>query len=272
MPCIGFGTWDSPSAITKSSCLAALKAGYRHIDTAQFYGNEAEVGAAVVESGIPRAEVFITTKILAPRGSIEKTYAACVKSVELLDPAADKEGRTSYVDQFLIHNILGSIEQRREVWGALERLFSEGRAKSIGVSNWGIGKIEEMKKYASVWPPHADQVELHPWAQQRDLVAYCEKHEIGISAYAPLVRNREAHNEVVVGIAKKHAGKSSAQILIRYCLQKAWAPLPKSDREERIKENMDVFDFELSGEEMSALDGVTADGEDDPVVQVANND
>ncbi|CAF9912200.1 MAG: hypothetical protein GOMPHAMPRED_007587 [Gomphillus americanus] len=271
MPCIGFGTWDSPATITKASCLSALKLGYRHIDTAQYYANEAEVGNAVAESGIPREDVYLTTKILSARGSVDKTYQACLKSIEILDPAAEKQGRKPYVDQFIIHNILGSIEQRKEVWAALERLYDEGRAKSIGVSNWGIGKIEEMKTYAKVWPPHANQVELHAWCQQRDLVEYCNKNEIGISAYAPLVRNREAHNEILVSMAKNH-GKTTAQVLIRYCLQKGWAPLPKSDREERIKENLDVFDIELSGEEMERLDNVISDGEDDPVVQVANND
>lgn len=204
-----------------------------------------------------------------------------MRSIELLDPQSPRQnegqgegkeaGRLGYVDQFIIHNILGSVEQRAEVWGALERLYEEGRARSIGVSNWGIARIEEMKGYAKVWPPHANQIELHPWCQQRELVEYCDKNEIGISAYAPLVRNRMAHHEVLTGLAGKY-GKTTAQVLIRYCLQKDWSPLPKSDREERIAENVDVFDFELNEEEMGVLDGIRKGGEDDPVVQVAINE
>lgn len=138
-----------------SSCLHALSHGYRHIDTAQFYQNEASVGQAVRESGLPRSSIFLTTKILAAAGSVEKSYQRCIDSVEKIDP-----GEKGYVDLFLIHSPNSGAAKRKEMWLALERLLEEGRARSIGVSNYGIGHIEEMKGYAKTWPPHVNQIEV----------------------------------------------------------------------------------------------------------------
>ena len=155
IPRLGFGIYQSPPATTVASCLHALKHGYRHIDSAQYYRNEAEMGEAVRQSGLKRSEVFLTTKILAAAGSVEKSYQKCLKSVNQIDP-----GEQGYVDLFLIHSPNSGKEKRKEMWGALEKLLEEGRAKSIGVSNYGVGHIEEMKSYAKVWPPHVNQIEV----------------------------------------------------------------------------------------------------------------
>jgi diketogulonate reductase-like aldo/keto reductase len=156
IPRLGFGVYESHADQCVASCTTALKVGYRHIDTAQYYANEAEVGTAVRQSGLKRADVFITTKILAAAGSFAKTVQKCLESVDKID--GGKEG--GYVDCFLIHSPSGGKEKRREMWQALEKLYELGKAKSIGVSNFGVGHIEEMKSYAKVWPPHVNQIEV----------------------------------------------------------------------------------------------------------------
>lgn len=154
IPRLGFGVYRSPSAQCVQSCLKALDVGYRHIDTAQFYGNESEVGEALRTSGLPRNQIFVTTKILSPAGSVEATYAKLLESVEKVG------GPGGYVDLFLIHSTSSGPAGRKQLWQALERLHEEGKAKSIGVSNYGVQHIEEMKAYAKVWPPHVNQIEV----------------------------------------------------------------------------------------------------------------
>lgn len=157
IPVLGFGVYDSPPRLCVQSCLTALKTGYRHIDTAQIYGNEEEVGRALQESGIPRKDVFVTTKILSAAGSIDNSYDRCLESVKKLNPFADEED--DYMDLFLIHSPNAGAKARRELWLALEKVYKEGKARSIGVSNFGIKHIEELKEYATVWPPHVLQIE-----------------------------------------------------------------------------------------------------------------
>lgn len=154
IPQLGFGVYLSPQDTCTASCTVALDSGYRHIDTAQYYANETEVGRAVHSHSVSRKDVFLTTKILTPGGSVEASYKSCLESVEKLDP------ETGYVDLFLIHSPNGGKESRKEMWQALERLYNEGKAKSIGVSNFGIKHIEELKEYAQVWPPHVNQIEV----------------------------------------------------------------------------------------------------------------
>jgi hypothetical protein len=263
IPRLGFGVYRSSTSQCIESCTTALKVGYRTIDTAQFYENEAEVGAAVRQSGLKRDDVFITTKILSAGGSFAKSLQKCIDSVDKID------GKEGYVDCFLIHSPNGGKEKRKEMWQALEKLYEIGKAKSIGVSNYGIGHIEEMKAYAKVWPPHVNQIELHPWCQQREIVEYCKKNKMVVEAYCPLVRNYKANDETLVGIAKKY-GKTTGQILIRYCLQKGWVPLPKSDNPERIAQNADVFGFDISKEDMATLDGLDQ-GSSGAIVEAVDN-
>ena len=155
IPRLGFGIYQSPTKVCVASCLHALKSGYRHIDSAQFYANESEMGEAVRQSGIPREEVYLTTKILSPGGSPEKTYKKCADSVKKIDPR-----KNGYVDLFLIHSPSSGTGAIKEMWQALEQLKEEGKAKSIGVSNFGVGRIEGMKGYAKIWPPQVNQIEV----------------------------------------------------------------------------------------------------------------
>lgn len=283
IPQEGFGVYQSPANVCVKSCLSALKAGYRHIDTAQYYGNESEVGQAVLQSGITRKNIFLTTKILGAGDSASEAYQKCLDSVEKLDP------ESHFVDLFLIHSPNCGKAERKVLWQALEKLHQEGRARSIGVSNFGIQHIEEMKQFATVWPPHVNQIEvksifrrlrcsnqcanvalqLHPWLQQREIVKYCQEHEIIIEAYCPLVRNTKAQDPTLNRIADKH-GVTPSQVLIRYCLQKGWAPLPKSDNSERIKANADVYNFDLDTKDMDDLDGLDQ-GDEGAIVQAVDN-
>lgn len=263
LPVLGFGVWDSPADLTTQSCLSALKTGYRHIDTAQVYGNEAEVGKAVRDSGLKRSEIFVTSKILFPGDDAEATYQSVLGSIKKID------GDDGYLDLMLIHNSTSGPEGVQKMWQAMEKLHQEGKLKAIGVSNFGIGHINGLKSYAKVFPPAVNQLELHPWLQQREIVSYCEKNGIAVEAYCPLVRNQKKDDPVLKGIADKH-GKSTAQVLLRYCLQKDWVPLPKSDNEGRIAQNADLFNFELSKEDISELDKQDTDGKGALVMAVSN--
>lgn len=263
IPRLGFGVWDSPAHLTTQSCLSALKNGYRHIDTAQVYGNEAEVGKAVRDSGLKREDIFVTSKVLTPGDDDESTYRKVLESVKKID------GENGYLDLMLIHNNTAGPEGVKKMWQAMEKLQSEGRLKAIGVSNFGVGSIDRMKDYAQAWPPAVNQLELHPWLQQREVVSYCQKNGVAIEAYCPLVRNQKANDPVLSGIASKH-GKSTAQVLLRYCLQKEWVPLPKSDNSERIAQNADIYSFELSQEDMSKLDEQNTEGSGSLVMAVSN--
>ncbi|KAK7947771.1 uncharacterized protein PG986_008657 [Apiospora aurea] len=267
IPQLGFGVYKSPPELCIQSCLTALRAGYRHIDTAQYYANESEVGEAVRQAA-PKSsggDVFLTTKILSPEKSVEENYAKCVESVKKLDAGSD-----GYVDLFLIHSPnCGGAENRKMLWQALERLHQEGKAKSIGVSNFGIQHIEELKAFANVWPPHVNQIELHPWSQQTEIVAYCEKHNIAIEAYCPLVRNTKAADPTLAKVAEKH-GVTPNQVLVRYCLERGWIPLPKSDNEGRIQNHADVYGFALDEGDMEKLNGLNQ-GAAGAIVQAVDN-
>lgn len=245
--------------------MTALKAGYRHIDTAQYYANESEVGEAIRQSGIPRSDIFVTTKILEAGKDSQSTYEKIVDSVKKIDA---RNG--GYVDLFLIHSPNPGFEARKRMWQALEQAHKEGLCRAIGVSNFGINHIAQMKEYSTIWPPHANQVELHAWTQQRDLVDYCHKNEIVVEAYCPIVRNQKGNDPTAKAIADKY-NKSVNQVLIRYCLEKGWVPLPKSDTPERIRGNADVFDFELDADEMKTLDGLDQ-GAAGSIVMVADNE
>ena len=164
IPRLGFGIYQSPTTVCMQSCLTALKASYRHIDSAQIYRNESEMGEATRQSGIPRKEVFLTTKIMTVGGSPEATYKKCLDSVKKID------GEDGYVDLFLIHSPSGGASAVKEMWQALEKLEEEGRAKSIGTSNFGVGHIEEMKPWARVWPPQVNQIEVCLAAPFRSLL------------------------------------------------------------------------------------------------------
>ncbi|MCJ1324895.1 hypothetical protein MMC10_001557 [Thelotrema lepadinum] len=253
IPRLGLGVFMAKGSKCVTAVSAALKCGYRHIDSAQYYGNEVEVGQGVRDSGLKRDEVFVTTKIMSPAGSVEESYATVKSSIEKM--------QIGYVDCFLIHTPGSGPQGRRELWSALEKLQKDGLTKTIGVSNYGVHHLKEMKEYAKSYPPCLNQIEqdiadrrqLHPWFQQRDIVSYCEQEGIPIEAYCPLVRQEKADDANLVDVAKK-CGKTPNQVLIRYALQKGWIPLPKSENPERIASNADVYDFEIPKAEMKKLD------------------
>ncbi|KAK5111554.1 hypothetical protein LTR62_004850 [Meristemomyces frigidus] len=262
LPVLGFGVWDSPKDLTTKSCLEAFKVGYRHIDTAQGYSNEQEVGRALSQSGLNRKDVWITSKIWEAGADIDATYQKCLGSVK------DIAGDDGYLDLMLIHNAAVGAEPRKKMWLAMEKLHKEGKFKNIGVSNYGIAHINDMKTYASVWPPAVNQLELHPWLQQREVVDFCHKNNIVVEAYCPLVRNQKKDDPVLNEIARKH-GKTTAQVLVRYCVQKGWSPLPKSDNPGRIAQNAEVFGWELGGEDMERLDAMP---QEKPLVLAVDNE
>ncbi|KAM0214561.1 hypothetical protein ACHAPQ_000854 [Fusarium lateritium] len=245
IPCIGFGSYKIRGQACKDAVLAALSAGYRHIDSAALYRNEVRVREAIEQSGLSREDIFLTTKVGSPRRK-EAQGEVYQGVVDTVDRIAGEDG---YVDLLLIHVPGPSREHRERLWEAMERVKKEGRAKSIGVSNFRVRHLEELREYATEWPPSVNQIE------QQDVVAFCKANDIVIEAYSPLATGTRLHDTIVQSISTKH-DKTPAQVLIRYSLQRGWVPLPKSSKPDRIRENINVFDFELDGDDMDALDGL----------------
>jgi diketogulonate reductase-like aldo/keto reductase len=245
MPQLGLGTYQSrPGKETRRAVIAALEAGYRLIDTAAMYGNEADVGAAIRESGVSREQVFVTSKLWNDDHGYEKALRAFRETLRRLG--------TSYLDLYLIHWPGGG--QLEETWLALERLQAEGRVRAIGVSNYTISHLKEMLGYAQV-PPAVNQVEFHPFMYRRGLLQWTRDRDIALEAYRPLVRARKMHEPTLVAVAHDH-DKTVAQVLLRWSLQHGAIVIPKSVHVERIRENLDAFDFALSDAEMDRLDGL----------------
>lgn len=253
MPIIGIGTFKTPEGEeVVNEVKWALEARYRLIDTAMIYKNEEGVGKAIKESGIKREELFVTTKLW----NTDQGYESTLKAI---DVSLSKLG-LSYVDLYLIHwptaNELRevSLNKREETWRAMEEIFRSGKAKAIGVANYTVRHLEEMKKYATILPT-VNQVEFHPFLYQKELLNYCKQNNIVLNAYRPITNGQKLNNETIKSIAKKHK-KSSAQVLIRWSIQHGCIPIPKSVHKDRIEENLNVFNFELSKEDMIALDGL----------------
>ncbi len=248
IPCLGLGVFQvEPGATTRQAVRWALEAGYRHIDTAKLYENEEDVGVAFRESGLPRSDVFITTKLWHSDHGFEEAQAAFRASLGRL--------QLGYVDLYLIHwPTAPSPEARRDSWRALERIQTQGLARAIGVSNYTVRHLEELREHSDVVPA-IDQVEMHPFVYDPELLAYCARHGIRVEAYSPLTRGRQLGHPAFAEVAQAH-GRSPAQVLIRWGLQHGMVELPRSIRQERIRENAQVFDFSLSAEEMQGLDAL----------------
>lgn len=253
IPCIGFGTWKTPNGETAiNSVKAALKAGYRHIDTAACYGNEASVGQAIKESGVPREEIFVTSKVWNTERGYEKTLAAFETTMAKLD--------LDYVDLYLIHwpAAANQFENWKEInaqtWRALEELYIEGKVKAIGVSNFLPHHLEALLEGVKV-VPMVNQIEYHPGFMQAESVAFCKAHNILVEAWSPLGTGNVLNNETLIMMAQKYS-KTVAQICIRWVLQHGLLPLPKSITESRIIENTEVFDFEIKDEDMAIIDAI----------------
>ena len=249
MPWFGLGVFkveEGPELV--NAVKTAIKHGYRSVDTAAIYGNEEGVGQGIQEglkeAGISREELFVTSKVWNADLGYESTIAAYETSLKKLG--------LEYLDLYLIH---WPVEGKyKDAWRALETLYKEGRVKAIGVSNFQIHHLEDLMKDAEI-KPMINQVEYHPRLTQKELQAFCQANSIQLEAWSPLMQGQLLDNEVIQEIANKH-NKSVAQVILRWDLQNGVVTIPKSTKEHRIVENANVFDFELTKEEMEIIDGL----------------
>ncbi len=245
IPANGFGVYLISKEDCKESVLAALKAGYRHIDTAQSYFNEGQVGEAIEASGIDRKDIFLTTKVWIDNYGEGKTYDSVINSLRKL--------RTDYVDLLLLHQPLA------DYYGAyrdLERLYKEGKARAIGVSNFYPDRLVDLCLFSEI-KPMVDQIEVNVFHQRVDAKLWADKYDVVLEAWAPFAegRNNMFHNETLVKIATKH-NRSVAQVILRWLFQRGIVSLAKSTHENRIKENFDIYSFSLDGEDMKLIESL----------------
>ena len=253
IPCVGYGTYKVPGEAARASVSAAIRAGYRHIDTAAYYRNEAGVGQAVRESGFAREDFFITSKVWNTDRGYEKTRAALEASLKALD--------TDYLDLYLIHWPANYLQYGRdaealnaETWRALEDLYQEGRVRAIGLSNFLPHHIEALMKTARI-KPMVDQIELHPGWLQRGVLRYCRDNGILAEAWSPMGRGALLEAPALKELAGKY-GKTVPQLCVRWVLQHGALPLPKSVHPDRIAANAQVFDFSISDRDMETMDNL----------------
>ncbi|WP_439846836.1 glyoxal/methylglyoxal reductase [Bacillus subtilis] len=248
MPWFGLGVFkvENGNEATES-VKAAIKNGYCSIDTAAIYKNEEGVGIGIKESGVAREELFITSKVWNEDQGYETTLAAFEKSLERL--------QLDYLDLYLIH--WPGKDKYKDTWRALEKLYKDGKIRAIGVSNFQVHHLEELLKDAEI-KPMVNQVEFHPRLTQKELRDYCKGQGIQLEAWSPLMQGQLLDNEVLTQIAEKH-NKSVAQVILRWDLQHEVVTIPKSIKEHRIIENADIFDFELSQEDMDKIDALNKD-------------
>ncbi|MFF7331732.1 aldo/keto reductase [Streptomyces sp. NPDC008150] len=258
MPALGLGVFQTPPDETRDAVKAALELGYRHIDTAAAYGNEREVGQALRDSGVPRDEVFVETKIWISDYGYDETLHG-------FDKSAAKLG-VDRIDLLILHQALpADFDRTLDAYRALEKLLADGKVRAIGVSNFMTDHLTALLDATSVVPA-VNQLEIHPYFQQRAVLDFDDEHHIlnqawspigGITFYPGYGEHRKSVLEdlAVTGIAEAH-GKSPAQVLLRWGIQQGRSVIPKSTKRHRIAENIDVFDFELTGEELAALDAL----------------
>lgn len=253
IPNIGYGTWKSPNdKTTTEAVLLAIKNGYRHIDTAAIYGNEESVGKAIKICGVPREQLFITSKVWNTNRGYKKTLLAFEETLKKLG--------LEYLDLYLIHwpaspsQFENWNEINLDTWRALEKLYKEGKVKSIGVSNFRKHHLETILDNYEV-KPMINQLEVHPGFLQEELCNFCNENDIVVEAYSPLGSGEVLKNEELLNLSVKY-NKSVAQLCIRWCLQHNTLPLPKSVTESRIIENSQVFDFQISDEDMIIMDNI----------------
>jgi len=244
MPVLGLGTWEMHGKNAQKSILYALEIGYRLIDTAAIYRNEKDVGKAIRKSGIPRDEIFITTKRWNADHGYKSAIAACERSLRRLG--------TSYIDLYLIHWPVEGLRNR--TWEAMEALLNKGRCRAIGVSNYMVRHLKEVLDFSSTIPA-VNQVEFSPYLYQKGLLDFCQAHGVQLEAYSPLTRAAKLDDPGLISIAEKYS-KSTAQILIRWVLQKNIVTIPKSSKEEHTRDNTGVFDFVISPEDSQAMDSL----------------
>jgi len=245
MPLLGIGVWEIPDGrAAEDSVRWALEAGYRHVDTAQGYGNEASVGRALRSSGVPRAEMFVTTKFLPGPGD---PVREAERSLERLG--------VDQLDLYLVHWPQGGPTR---AWRGMERALERGLTRAIGVSNFDVGELAKVSAAADA-PPLVNQVDFNPFSFRRRLLAACEGHGVVLEAYSPLTHGRDLTQEAVAEVARR-TGRTPAQVMLRWAVQRRIPVIPKSTRRERIVENSRIFDFSLDEREMAALDRLDRTG------------
>ncbi|NYJ73351.1 aldo/keto reductase [Allobranchiibius huperziae] len=259
MPAIGLGVFQTPADETRSAVAAALSTGYRHIDTAAAYGNEREVGEAIRDSGLARDDVFVETKVWISDYGYDETLHA-------FDKSAGKLG-VEQIDLLILHQALPSdFEKTQQAYRALEKLLADGRVRSIGVSNFMVEHLTALLEKAAVVPA-VNQIELHPYFQQREVQAFGAQHGILTQAWSPIggitfyrdgQHTSTLQDPVIGDIARAH-DRSPAQVMLRWHLQAGRSVIPKSTKPQRIAENFDVFDFELGGDQVDAIDALDTD-------------
>lgn len=248
MPWFGLGVFKvEEGKQVVESVKANIKNGYRSIDTAAIYQNEEGVGKGIKESGVPREELFITSKVWNSDQGYEKTLAAFDESLRKLG--------LDYLDLYLIH--WPGKDKYKDTWRALEKLYKDGRVKAIGVSNFNVHHLESLLEDAEI-KPMVNQVEFHPRLTQTELRDYCKKQGIQVEAWSPLMQGKLLDDQVLTDIAKKY-NKSVAQVILRWDLQNEVVTIPKSIKEHRIIENADIFDFELSAEDVEKINALNKD-------------
>ena len=251
MPCLGYGTYKVSGEEAVAVIKTAIAAGYRHVDTATFYGNELEVGMAIRDCGVPREELFITSKVWKTERGYEKTKNSFLKTLE--------DMQLDYLDLYLIHWPASSCqyedweEINLETWRAMTELYKEGKIKAIGVSNFHPHHLKALMN--TEIRPMVNQLEYHPGEMQEETVSYCKENGIIVEAWSPLGRGRIFENQLLLKMSEKY-GKTLPQICLRWELQNGIVPLPKTMSEERMRENADIFDFEISKEDMEILNSM----------------
>ncbi|KAK0623764.1 aldo-keto reductase-like protein [Immersiella caudata] len=256
IPQLGFGVWQTPARDAQDVVTTALATGYRHIDSAAAYRNESGCAASILSSSLPRSSIFFTSKVPTTGISYNGAKAQVAKTLSVTG--------LDYIDLMLLHAPYGGSAGRKGAWKALVEAVEEGKVRSIGVSNYGVHHLDELETHIKELEEErggkgmggvlsVGQWEIHPWCARRDIIEWCAKRGVVVEAYSPLVRGERWGEKVLKGLAAKY-GKSEAQVLVRWSLQRGLVPLPKSVTPGRIKENSEVFDFELTEGEMDELE------------------
>jgi len=241
IPSIGFGTYKSGDDEETTKIIKnALKLGYKMIDTASFYNNEIGIAKGIKESGVNREDIFLVTKLWNEDHGYDKTIKAFNESLKKL--------QVDYIDLYLIH---WPNKLNNETWRAFEDLYESGKVKAIGVCNFKECHLEELKKSAKIMPM-VNQVEIHPFTIKNNIVNYCNYNNIKVIAWSPISRGKVLENELMIELAQKY-NKSIVQIVLRWHMQRGIIPIPKSSNKDRIKDNIDVFDFEICSEDMKRI-------------------
>ena len=254
IPQLGFGVFQIAPADTRAATLEALRVGYRHVDTAEMYGNEREVGEAVRDSGLARSDIFVTSKLNNGFHARDEALAAFDRSLESM--------KFDYVDLFLIHWPLPAVGDFVETWKTLEEIYRTGRVKAIGVSNFQKHHLERLAAETETVPA-VNQIEIHPYFNQDDLRAFDREHGIATEAWSPIAQGQVLDDPTIVAIAAR-LGRTPAQVALRWHIQRGEIVFPKSSTPSRIAENFAIFDFTLPAEDMAAISSLHRNGRRGP--------